>query len=137
MFQNDIYWKYNATLGTKVIDGLYNNPLLDITDDSNELKLSFVNNGDVEGYNATGVKSYYFPQPHYLFISPHLEIYRGFYNQSDSAMAEEGYPSRLYFIPSPFVSSSILTFHVIDNVLTTLVQAKYNFTSISNSDLAI
>ncbi|KAL7720612.1 hypothetical protein QTN25_002366 [Entamoeba marina] len=137
MFQNDIYWKYESTLFTALaIDRLYIDPLVEISDDADELKLSFVREGDEEGYNSTEGKSYYFPQAHYLYISPHSQIYRGFYNQFDLAMADEGYPSRIYFIPSPVVSSSILTSQVIDVVLTSLVQVIYNATNISNSDLA-
>ncbi|KAL7720995.1 hypothetical protein QTN25_002196 [Entamoeba marina] len=107
MFQDDIYWKYNATLGSLVINRLYIDSLVEFSDDFNELMLSFVKEGDTEGYNSTEVKSFYYPQFHYLYISPHSQLYSRFYNQFDSAMADEGYPSRAYFIPSPVVSSSM------------------------------
>ncbi|KAL7722437.1 hypothetical protein QTN25_000064 [Entamoeba marina] len=57
MFQNDIYWKYNATLGSYAIDRLYIYPLVEITDNPNELKLSFVCKGDTEAMVEEGSPS--------------------------------------------------------------------------------
>ncbi|KAL7720434.1 hypothetical protein QTN25_002467 [Entamoeba marina] len=125
MYQNNNYLKYNTTLGSLAIDRLYIDPLVEITDDSDELKLSFVREEGTEGYNSAKVKSYYFPQFHYLFISPHSQVYKRFYNQFNLAMTEEVNPSRVYFITN-----------LIYAVLTSSVKYIFNGTNISNSDFS-